>query len=137
MGRRARSLGLICLGAAFGAFAAVPALHLVGHEDDHVHIDGAIVPLDADRAPGPHALDPTAPGPHALDPTAPDPHAPAPAPKAPHGSGSLAHFAAASLEPPTVDLAPLEQVVELDGEHPPLSSHTHVPSPRARAPPVR
>lgn len=114
-------LGLV---VATSAFAVVPALHLIGHEDDHVHVGGAIVPTgghsDSHHGHHHHAEHhshlngshehggPVEPGESsgqdASDtPVDSEPDAP-PASPWQHGLGSLAHFAAASLTPvaPTV-----------------------------------
>lgn len=82
------------------AFGVGPFLHLVQHEDDHVHLpDGGIryvarvAPLgDGPRTPAP---------PPPTGPTGPsDPEAPE------HGSGGLAHFGAASVASPAAPARP-------------------------------
>ena len=52
--RRGRSTAGLVLGAFSGALTVLPWLHTLHHRDDHVHVDGAIVFLDAhehDRRP--------------------------------------------------------------------------------------
>lgn len=55
MRSRLRSITLVGLGVAVGAFVAAPAAHLIGHEDDHIHVGGAIIPIEADGSGRPKA----------------------------------------------------------------------------------
>lgn len=93
---------MLGIGVALGAFGAIPALHLIGHKDDHVHVGGSIVPL-APSAEHHHAeASPTRrDGEHPQDQDS----------KAPHGEdhdGGLAHFQASVLTPSAATLETLE-----------------------------
>jgi pyruvate/2-oxoglutarate dehydrogenase complex dihydrolipoamide acyltransferase (E2) component len=94
---RLQSAALVALGVAIGGFVAVPASHLIGHEDDHIHVGGSIVYVDPDdpeavrrarrATEGPPA---DRPGPDG-DPSDDGEGAEGEG----HGAGSLAHFGAA------------------------------------------
>jgi hypothetical protein len=82
-----QSAALVGLGVAVGAFVAVPASHLIGHEDDHIHVGGQIIYVDPDDPDAVSSARKPEDGSNAPD---------APSPETPeHGQGSLAHFGTA------------------------------------------
>ena len=96
---RLQSAALVALGVAIGGFVAVPASHLIGHEDDHIHVGGSVVYVDPDdpeavrrarRATEAPSADSPGPG---GDPSDGDPSDGGEGDA--HGDGSLAHFGAA------------------------------------------
>jgi len=86
--RRGRSTAGLVLGAFSAALTVLPWLHTLHHRDDHVHVDGAIVFLDAhDHDHGDHE------GEEEEDDSGP-PGFDHPAHHGPHGRGALVHGSA-------------------------------------------
>ena len=135
--RRGRSTAGLVLGAFSAALTVLPWLHTLHHRDDHIHVDGAIVFLDAhqhvdghdDHDHDDHEEEEDDSGPPGFD------H---PAHHGPHGRGALAHGSAFILAgavylfpAPTVALEPAPDAASPDQPPPAVR-----PSPReTRGPP--
>ena len=116
-----RNQGFVLLSIAFGAFVAVPTLHLVDHRDDHTHVGGQ--PVYHHHHPSPSD------GSHESPPEEDSRR---------HENGSLCHFGLLTVAAEWTDPVEAPTGIDEGPAYPPRTPFVralHTPH-QARAPPV-